>query len=52
MTTRREFLGTALAAPAVLLRTRLAPEPIGHGGFRYRPEPGWAGLDPASSAPG
>ena len=26
---------------------RLTAEVIGHGGFRYRAEPGWAGLDPA-----
>ena len=49
MTTRREFLGTALAGGAVLLRRSLAVETIGHGGFRYRAEPGWAGLDPSST---
>lgn len=50
---RREFLrrlgavtGAGLLAPAISA-ARQADEIIGHGGFRYRVQPGWGDLDPA-----
>ena len=57
-TGRRAFLRAAVVGGAALLapgfrfhvpprRGPLAPDVIGHGDFRYRAEPGWAGLDPA-----
>jgi hypothetical protein len=59
-TDRRGFLGSAFVGAGALLapgwRFHVPPrhggltaETIGHGAFRYRAEPGWAGLDPAST---